>query len=48
MALVHVLDFYVTECLGSFVDDPFALRTENVCGTPDGNTDLDLFTGSGL
>jgi hypothetical protein len=40
MALVYVLNLNA-KCTCSLVDNLLALRAENVCGTPDGDTDLD-------
>ena len=41
VALVNILNLNA-ESLSRLVDDQFALRTQNVCGAPDGNADLDL------
>jgi hypothetical protein len=41
MALVNVLNLNA-QCLGCLIDNLLTLRTENIGGRPDGNTDLDL------
>ena len=40
VALVNILDLNIESCC-SLVDDLLALRSENVSGAPDGDTDLD-------
>ncbi len=46
VALVYVLDINA-KSVGSFVQDQFALGTQNVGGAPDGDADLDLAVSSG-